>query len=157
MIVAVDDDIDPNDADAVNWAMAYRVRPHLDVHIVTGKASILDPSSAPPEAHVDEQRFPPPVGTSCMLIDATRKWDYPPTSLPRKEFMDKALRALGGGGAAAADRSRSRGSATSWATGPTRRARRPRRRPKVAISSTGARLEAVRETVPSSGFADTRH
>jgi len=91
MIVAVDDDIDPNDADAVNWAIAYRCRPHLDVRIVTGKASILDPSSAPPDAHVDEQRFPSPVGTSAMLIDATRKWDYPPTSLPRREFMEKAL------------------------------------------------------------------
>jgi 4-hydroxy-3-polyprenylbenzoate decarboxylase len=91
MIVAVDDDIDPNDADAVNWAMSFRMRPHLDTHIVTGKASILDPSSAPPDAHVDEQRFPHPVGTSSLLIDATRKWDYPPTSLPRKEFMDRAL------------------------------------------------------------------
>jgi 4-hydroxy-3-polyprenylbenzoate decarboxylase len=91
MIVAVDEDIDPNDADAVNWAMSYRMRPHLDTHIVTGKASILDPSSAPPEAHVDEQRFPQPVGTSSILIDATRKWDYPPTSLPRREFMEKAI------------------------------------------------------------------
>lgn len=91
MIVAVDDDIDPNDADMVNWAMAYRMRPHLDTHIVTHKASILDPSSAPPEAHVDEQRFPSPVGTSAILIDATRKWDYPPTSLPRREFMEKAI------------------------------------------------------------------
>ena len=91
MIVAVDDDIDPNDADSVNWAMAYRMRPHLDTHIVTGKASILDPSSAPPDAHVDEQRFPSPVGTSSILIDATRKWDYPPTSLPRREFMEKAI------------------------------------------------------------------
>jgi UbiD family decarboxylase len=91
MIVAVDDDIDPNDADAVNWAMAYRMRPHLDTHVVTGKASILDPSSAPPDAHVDEQRFPQPVGTSSILIDATRKWAYPPTSLPKKEFMERAL------------------------------------------------------------------
>jgi UbiD family decarboxylase len=91
MIVAVDEDIDPTDADAVNWAMAYRMRPHLDVRITTGKASILDPSSAPPDAPVDEQRFPPPVGTSAMLIDATRKWPYPPTSLPAKEFMEKAL------------------------------------------------------------------
>jgi 4-hydroxy-3-polyprenylbenzoate decarboxylase len=91
MIVAVDDDIDPNDADAVNWAMAYRMRPHLDTHIVRGKASILDPSSAPPDAHVDEQRFPQPLGTSAILIDATRKWAYPPTSLPRKEFMERAL------------------------------------------------------------------
>ena len=70
MIVAVDDDIDPNDADAVNWAMAYRMRPHLDTHIVTGKASILDPSSAPPDAHVDEQRFPPAGG---HLVDPHRR------------------------------------------------------------------------------------
>lgn len=90
-IVAVDEDIDPSDADAVNWAMAYRMRPHLDVRITTGKMSILDPSSAPPDAPVDEQRFPPPVGTSAMLIDATRKWDYPPTSLPRRPFMEKAI------------------------------------------------------------------
>lgn len=91
MIVAVDEDIDPSDADAVNWAMAFRMRPHLDVRITTGKASILDPSSAPPTAPVDEQRFPPPVGTSAILVDATRKWDYPPTSLPSREFMEKAL------------------------------------------------------------------
>ncbi len=90
-IVAVDEDIDPTDADAVNWAMAYRMRPHLDVRITTGKMSILDPSSAPPDAPVDEQRFPPPVGTSAMLIDATTKWDYPPTSLPRRPFMEKAI------------------------------------------------------------------
>lgn len=25
-----------------------------------------------------------------MLIDATTKWDYPPTSLPKKQFMDNA-------------------------------------------------------------------
>ncbi len=25
-----------------------------------------------------------------MLINATTKWDYPPVSLPRKEFMEKA-------------------------------------------------------------------
>ena len=25
-----------------------------------------------------------------MLINATRKWDYPPTSLPKREFMDRA-------------------------------------------------------------------
>ncbi|GAB4247094.1 MAG: UbiD family decarboxylase [Thermoleophilia bacterium] len=91
MIVAVDEDIDPSDADAVNWAMSYRMRPHLDVRITTGKASILDPSSAPPEASVDVQRFPPPVGTSAILIDATRKWDYPPTSLPAREYMERAL------------------------------------------------------------------
>ena len=25
-----------------------------------------------------------------MLIDATRKWDYPPVALPKKEFMERA-------------------------------------------------------------------
>jgi len=31
-----------------------------------------------------------PVGASAMLIDATRKWDYPPVSLPRREYMERA-------------------------------------------------------------------
>ncbi len=26
-----------------------------------------------------------------MLIDATRKWNYPPVSLPRREFMERAM------------------------------------------------------------------
>jgi 4-hydroxy-3-polyprenylbenzoate decarboxylase len=30
--------------------------------------------------------YPP---TSSILIDATRKWAYPPTSLPGKEFMER--------------------------------------------------------------------
>ncbi len=34
--------------------------------------------------------FPAPEGTSAMLIDATRKWDYPPVALPKKEYMDRA-------------------------------------------------------------------
>jgi 4-hydroxy-3-polyprenylbenzoate decarboxylase len=29
-------------------------------------------------------------GCSAILIDATRKWDYPPVSLPKKEFMERA-------------------------------------------------------------------
>ncbi|MEE8472922.1 MAG: UbiD family decarboxylase, partial [Dehalococcoidia bacterium] len=28
--------------------------------------------------------------TSALLINATRKWDYPPVSLPRVEFMERA-------------------------------------------------------------------
>jgi len=153
MIVAVDDDIDPNDADAVNWAIAYRVRPHLDTHIVTGKASILDPSSAPPEAHVDEQRFPQPVGTSCILIDATRKWDYPPTSLPRKEFMDKALRRWEEEGLPPLSLKKPWfGYELGYWTDEARE------EASAAVEGgyldTGIRLEAARETVPSSGFAD---
>jgi 4-hydroxy-3-polyprenylbenzoate decarboxylase len=28
---------------------------------------------------------------SVLLIDARAKWDYPPVSLPKKEFMERAL------------------------------------------------------------------
>ena len=30
--------------------------------------------------------------SSLLLIDATMKWPYPPVSLPKKEFMEEALR-----------------------------------------------------------------
>ena len=30
------------------------------------------------------------AGSSAMLMDATRKWDYPPVSLPKKEYMERA-------------------------------------------------------------------
>ncbi len=154
MIVAVDDDIDANDADAVNWAMAYRMRPHLDTHIVTHKASILDPSSAPPEAHVDEQRFPSPVGTSAILIDATRKWDYPPTSLPRKEFMDKAIELWKAEGLPKLNLKKPwYGYELGYWTDEARK--------DAAMAVEGrylevaARLEETREAVASSGFAET--
>lgn len=90
-IIAVDDDINPWDPDAVNWALSFRVQPHLDTRVVQGRLASLDPSSAPPDAPTEERRYPKPRGASSILIDATRKWDYPPTSLPTKEYMDKAV------------------------------------------------------------------
>ncbi|MBI4186324.1 MAG: UbiD family decarboxylase [Chloroflexi bacterium] len=87
MVVAVDEDIDPRDADSVNWAISYRAQPHLDVRIVQGMMVGLDPSASPPTV---QEEYPAPSGASAMLIDATRKWDYPPVSLPRKGFMEEA-------------------------------------------------------------------
>lgn len=89
IIVAVDDDIDPHDPDSVNWALSWRMQPHRDVRITQGKTSNCDPSSVPPE-RIEEMVYPPPTGTSGILIDATLKWPYPPTSLPAREFMEKA-------------------------------------------------------------------
>ena len=86
IIIAVDEDVDPKDLDAVIWAMSYSMQPHRDTRIVTGKRQMLDPSSYP----LDD---PPPLnlqGTSSILIDATRKWNYPPVSLPAKKYMEKA-------------------------------------------------------------------
>ncbi len=87
IVIAVDDDIDPGDMDSVAWALCYRMQPHRDIHIVQGKTASLDPSAVPPAEKMEMVERPI---TSALLIDATRKWGYPPTSLPRQEFMEKA-------------------------------------------------------------------
>lgn len=90
--VVVDEDIDPRDEHAVNWALSYSMQPHKDVRIITQRTPRLDPSGYPPGASNEERRFPTPVGASAMLIDATRKWPYAPVGLPRKDFMEKAMK-----------------------------------------------------------------
>jgi 4-hydroxy-3-polyprenylbenzoate decarboxylase len=92
ILIAVDEDIDPYDIDSVLWALCTRMQPHMDMQIIMNRAAILDPSMAPPEASPEEQFYPEPRGGSAVLIDATKKWDYPPTSLPRQEFMERARR-----------------------------------------------------------------
>ncbi|MDP2647489.1 MAG: UbiD family decarboxylase [Desulfobacterales bacterium] len=89
-IIAVDEDIDPRDHDAVIWAMSFRVQPHRDTRITEGRMGILDPSTAPTGSPRAELVYPFPTGGSAILIDATRKWDYPPVALPGKEFMERA-------------------------------------------------------------------
>jgi len=53
-----------------------------DINIPTGLDFSLAPPSARPEVETAK--------ASAILIDATCKWEYPPTSLPRKEFMERA-------------------------------------------------------------------
>ncbi|MGE5817794.1 MAG: UbiD family decarboxylase [Deltaproteobacteria bacterium] len=90
ILIVVDEDIDPEDADSVNWAISFRMQPHRDVKITTHKFAGLDPSAAPPGSPVTEARFPSPSGCSAILIDATRKWPYPPVALPAKKYMEAA-------------------------------------------------------------------
>jgi 4-hydroxy-3-polyprenylbenzoate decarboxylase len=90
ILVAVDEDIDPEDADSVNWAISFRMQPHRDVKITTHKFAGLDPSAAPPGSPVTEARFPSPSGCSAIMMDATRKWPYPPVALPAKRYMEAA-------------------------------------------------------------------
>ncbi|MFC1991593.1 UbiD family decarboxylase [Chloroflexota bacterium] len=87
IIVAVDDDIDPRDLDSVVWALCYRMQPHRDTRVVEGKTAALDPSGVPLEEREQYAGRPP---TSALLMNATMKWDYPPTALPKKEFMEGA-------------------------------------------------------------------
>jgi len=87
IIIAVDDDIDPRDADSVIWALCYRMQPDCDIRVTLGKSIAMDPSIAPPEEARYETKA---LSGSGVMINATRKWDYPPVSLPKREFMEKA-------------------------------------------------------------------
>ena len=79
MVIAINDDIDPKSPDAILWAMAYRARPHLDMHILPHQGMGHGPR--------DLNRG---GDDSALLVDATLKGDLPPISLPKREFMEEA-------------------------------------------------------------------
>jgi len=90
IFIAVDDDIEPNSMDAVLWALSYSMQPHRDVEIIRGKVPRLDPSIAPSD-DARHYAYPDGQGASAMLINACREHPYLPVSLPRRDFMEKAL------------------------------------------------------------------
>jgi 4-hydroxy-3-polyprenylbenzoate decarboxylase len=78
-VIAVDEDIDPQNADALFWAMSYRCQPQHDLKILDRK----DPGHGP--------RGPRDQGESAsVMINALLKGKYAPVALPRKEFMENA-------------------------------------------------------------------
>ena len=86
-IIAVDDDVDPEDLNAVLWALSFRTQPERDVRVIGGKLPRLDPSMSGSRDAASGQE----ANASALLIDATRPHAYPPTSLPAKENMERAL------------------------------------------------------------------
>jgi UbiD family decarboxylase len=76
--IAVSEDIDPTNTDAVLWSMAYRSNPIEDVHI------------SPYRRGVQGAIYSGRQSDSGMLIDATLKHKMPPLALPAREFMDGA-------------------------------------------------------------------
>jgi UbiD family decarboxylase len=88
--IAVDDDINPLDLENVMWAAAYRSQPYRDMEIVDAPLFALDPSVAAPGESRGLTHGKAPRSTA-LIIDATMPWPYPPLSLPKKEFMDRAL------------------------------------------------------------------
>ncbi len=77
--VAVNEDIDPDNADALLWALAYRHNPSEDVVVLPHRGQ----GHGPKREHGAEED-----GT--LLIDATAKGDMPPLALPGKEYMEEA-------------------------------------------------------------------
>jgi 4-hydroxy-3-polyprenylbenzoate decarboxylase len=79
-IVAVDEDIDPANADAIFWAMSYRSRPQHDVEVLKHQDEGHGPRSA-----VDSE-------DAAVLIDATLKETFPPVAMPKREYMEAAAK-----------------------------------------------------------------
>ena len=92
IVVAVDEDIDPSNEAAVFWAMCYRMKPHRDVKIIEG----MEKGHAPPFLYKDTVRgtdvvsYHLPADESGMLCNAILKEPFPPISLPKREYMERA-------------------------------------------------------------------
>jgi 4-hydroxy-3-polyprenylbenzoate decarboxylase len=86
VVIVVDDDIDPADYEAIDWAIAYRVRPGTDDMVVFPGSfgSSLDPSTP-----IDERSIPK-LGAGLwnrLLIDATKTWRFD----PRPEWQNQSF------------------------------------------------------------------
>jgi UbiD family decarboxylase len=77
-VIAINDDIDPTNGDAVWWALAYRSNPVLDVQTLQHRSVY-----GPRVERGDGQ-------DSTLLIDATLKGNLPPLALPKQEYMERA-------------------------------------------------------------------
>jgi UbiD family decarboxylase len=78
IVIAVSEDIDPTNTDAVMWSLAYRSNPIEDIQIEAYRSTGHAPKSGP--GNLD----------STLLIDATLKYPMAPLALPGREFMERA-------------------------------------------------------------------
>jgi 4-hydroxy-3-polyprenylbenzoate decarboxylase len=91
LLVAVDEDINIKDAENVLWAIAYRAQPFRDTEVVEAPPFTLDPAAVPPGVSRGLVTRDAPPRSTALLIDATMPWPYPPLSLPKREFMERAI------------------------------------------------------------------
>jgi 4-hydroxy-3-polyprenylbenzoate decarboxylase len=78
-LIAVDEDIDPENADALFWAMSYRCQPQHDLVMLLHK----DPGHGPRGDRDGGE-------TAAVLINAMLKGTFAPVALPAREFMEHA-------------------------------------------------------------------
>ena len=77
--IAVNEDIDVDNADALFWAISYRANPTKDIQTLDHRGQ----GHGPKREHGGEE-------DSSLLIDATMKSPMPPLALPSKEHMENA-------------------------------------------------------------------
>ncbi len=78
IVIAVSEDIDSRNADAVFWSLAYRCNPQADSLITPYRSGGHGPKSGGR------------AGDSTLLIDATLKHKTSPLALPAKKYMEAA-------------------------------------------------------------------
>jgi len=78
IVIAVSEDVDPRNADAVFWSLAYRAHLGDDLHVVPHRSGGHGPKTG--------RRG----GDSTLLIDATLKTPMPPVALPARPYMERA-------------------------------------------------------------------
>ncbi len=83
--MAVNEDIDPDNADALLWALAYRSNPKDDVQVVPHRGQ----GHGPKREHGGEE-------DSTLLMDLTMKSDMPPLASAEAAIHGKGQDDLGG-------------------------------------------------------------
>ena len=78
--IAVNDDVDPENSDALFWALAFRMNPAEDLQVLKHRSGGHGPER---EHETDEE-------DATLLIDATTKEVLPPFALPKREYMERS-------------------------------------------------------------------
>ncbi len=78
--IAIDDDIDPDNSDAILWALAFRMNPAHDLQVLPHRS----------QGHGPEREHEQQEEDATLLMDATMKEDLPPLALPKREYMERA-------------------------------------------------------------------
>jgi 4-hydroxy-3-polyprenylbenzoate decarboxylase len=81
IVIAVSDDIDPTNADAIFWSLAYRANLGEDLQVAPYRSGGHGPKSGGCRK-----------ADSTLMIDATAKGPMPPLALPARAYMEDARR-----------------------------------------------------------------
>jgi UbiD family decarboxylase len=78
--IAVNEDIDPDNSDAIFWALAFRMDPSKDLKVLPYRSA----GHGPEREHESERE------DATLLMDATMKEELPPLALPKRGYMERA-------------------------------------------------------------------
>jgi UbiD family decarboxylase len=78
--IAVNEDVDPENSDALFWALAFRMNPAEDLQVLKHRSG----------GHGPEREHETDEDDATLLIDATTKDVLPPFALPKREYMEGA-------------------------------------------------------------------